>query len=395
MRDIDAAIDEANDLFYREKFKKALAIYEDVVKESPDDERGYCGAILSLLSLERPDDALARIDALIRLVPDEAYPHGVMGTIMEVEERVQDALACYDRMLRIDPADSEALLRKAVLLHGAGREKEAEECIEKLAASASEDEIDALAGSLDGATDEESDEGPDYGMPSLQEMIGILTDGDLEEIEVDAESTELMGLANELAGEGKHGEAAAVVGRVIEKNPSYTDAHSIKAMLLVEDGRYEEAIACVDAVLRAKPDEAADLGVKAMLLERVGRRDEAAACYDRLIEAHPGETSAYYLKCSMLAEAGDAEGVAECYRAAMRSEPSDSEGKAAKKAMRSEYRKLERCTKEAGSMEGGFAKFMKKTGVKKQPLWGRGPGKGGAGRKIRKIGGRLRGGRRR
>lgn len=381
MRAADA-IETANALLYGERPKEALAAYEKIVEKAPD-ERGYCGAAFALFSLNRPEDALKHIKALIRLVPGEAYPHGAMGAALEMAGREEEALACYERMLEIEPDDVMARVRKAAVLRNVGREKESRRCIDELSSSRSQGGIsEAQARRIDELGEINSGaKSPGYAMPGFEEMIdvlfgesvGILVGG--EDQAASAEYARLMERANRLAGEGRHKEAADALDEVIKDDPDYAEAHSLKGMQLVEAGMHKEAIACVDEVLRIKPDAADDLGVKAMLLERIGCRTEALACYDRLIKVHPGETAAYHLKCSLLADAGDAEGMAKCYREALESEPSDREGAATKKAMRAEYRELERCAKKAGSMEAGFEKFMKKGGVKRQPIWRRGPGK--------------------
>ena len=375
------SIDAANALLRDQKPKEALAIYEKIVKKTPDDELGYCGVIFSLLALDRPKDALAYIKKLTRLIPDEAYPHGAMGVAMEMAGREKEALAHYGKMLKIDPDNIVACIRKATILYKAGRHKESRECIDECINSDMPKGYADMSKIFSEKIDELMDviksgikDSPNYAMPVLDEMVDILF-GEGQEPESSIEVAQLMHRADHLAGEGKHKEAAEILDEVIKDHPDDANVHSLKGMQLVEAGMHKEAIACVDEVLRIKPDAADDLGVKAMLLERVGSRDEALACYDRLIEVHPGETAAYHLKCSLLAEAGDAEGVAECYREALESKPSDREGAAAKKEMRAEYRELERCVKAAGSMEAGLARFMKKGGVERQPIWGRGPDK--------------------
>ena len=143
-------------------------------------------------------------------------------------------------------------------------------------------------------------------------------------------------------------------------------------------------------MLELRPDNPDSHGAKGMLLERAGHPAEAAACYDRVSEMAPGDMIARYLKCGLLAAAGDARGLAECYRAALEAEPDGKKSAGMQNDMRAEYHELMRRAKAAGSLEAGFAKFMKKTGVGIEPIWGRAGGARPA------FGGRhLRAGRRR
>ena len=204
---------------------------------------------------------------------------------------------------------------------------------------------------------------------------------------------ELMGRADSLAGSGRFDEAVKAVDKVLNADPDYPGAHSIKAGMLARAGRFAEAVACMYEVIERSTEPEASMGSKGMMLEKLGRYDEAAECYDRIIEMKPGEITAYYLKCSLLARAGDADGLAECYRAALAAEPSDKEGRAAAKAMRAEYRRLCRHTKEAGSAAEGLDRFARDGGVELQPVWGR-KGDGPPVRKRARAS-RMRAGRRR
>ena len=391
----DDKIGEANALILNAKGKKAVRLYEEAVRLDPDDARGYCGMIIALMMIDKPDEAAQWAEKLAGIRPDEAYPHGIMGSLMEISGRQQDALACYERMIEIDPGEMAARLKKAVILLASDRDEEGKKCLEEAMAAepssdSGEDVQDLIADLMADDGDMEEDEtvgSPEVAIPGMEEMVTVLTMGedfddedddlDDEDFDEDGEDDEdaleveqLIYHANKLADAGRFAEAAALLDDALHIDPDSADAHSVRAMMMVQLGRYPEAVASVDEVLRLRPDDVEDLGVKGMLFEKMGRRGEALACYERIIEVEPGEIAAYYLKCSMLADEGDAEGLAECYRAAMDAEPSDRDGARMKKSMRREYRELKRCFKDSGQ-ERGLAKFMKKTGVGAQPTWGR------------------------
>ena len=398
------AVAEANALAAKGDPAGALPLYEEAVRKNPGDERGHCGAVLALLRMKQGGKAAEWAEKLIGLRPGAAYPRGVMGTAMEMSGRPGEALACYAGMLRISPGDVPALFRTGKLLIESGRAEDGLGCFKRALEAEPSDEaaaglqrqmrasVDRVLGAGGGAKAppgrRRGADGADMpGMARLAEILfgpgGPRGGGAPEAVE----------RAGRLADMGKLDEALGAIDGAIAGRPDLADAHSLKASILVRMGRYREADERMGEVLRLRPGGAEDLCTKGMLLEKLGRATEAIACYERAIEAEPGETMARYLKCGALAHAGDALGLAECYREALSSEPRDEKRGAMLGSMRAEYGELERCAKEAGSVETGLAAFVDGGGVAAEPHWGR----AGRGRRARGAGraGRLRAGRRR
>lgn len=397
------AIAEANALAAGGQIAMALPLYEEAARQNPGDERGYIGAVASLMRMKRHEEAAEWMEKLIRLSPGDAQLHGMMGSIMEGCGRKDEALACYEKALGIDPDDILTLFRAFPILIKRGRTKEGMEYLDRAMAAEPSDEHEAgaqrdmraimeKARAADGGGAEAAPArmrpgggagapGPMPGMPGLPKS----TSAGCEKAESPREA---MARAGRLSGQGRLQEAADAIDAAIAGHPDLADAHSAKAAVLVQMGRYNDAAERMDAVLRLRPDGIDDLCAKAMLLERAGRPGEAIACYDRAIAVEPGETMAYYLKCGALAHAGDAEGLARCYRAALSSEPRGEGRSSILESMRREYARLQRCAQEAGSAESGLAAFVGGGGVGAQPHWGR------AEQRARRTG-RLRAGRRR
>ena len=350
------------------KAEQALPIFEERIRQSPDDERGYCGAILSLIKLRNLDGAAECAEKLIRLRPGEAYPHGAMGAVLDSAGKFDEALACYEKMAAMDPDDLLSRFRIAQLLLLRGDEKEWDKRAVKIirtrptSRSAARDHaniVDFLGEKYRGRAEDL--------IPSVAKMSSIVRHGPQQE---DQDPELLLEEANSLADGGRYAEAAKAADRALSVDPGFQTARSVKATMLIKLGRHAEAIACVDEILLAGPDDTEYLGVKGMLLERAGRPQEALACYDRILELDRGDMTARYLKCGLLALEGDADGLLECYRAALEAKPSGKSSRM-QKEMRRESRELDRCVKQSGSVKSGFAKFMKETGVAAHPRWGR------------------------
>ena len=415
------AIAEANALAVDDETARALPLYEEAVRQNPDDERGYYGAVLALLHMKQNEKAAEWMERLIRLRPDDAHLHGLMGSVLEGCGKTDEALACYEKALGIDPDDIMVLFRASPLLIRRGRTKEGMECFNKAMGAEPSDEHEARAqreimANIAKVQEMADDAGAEAALaemrqdadgggrppglsPAMPGMPGMLKALFAEYLE-EGSPQEAMARASALSDEGKLDEAMAAIDGAIAEHPDLADAHSVKAAILIQMGRYREAAELMDTVLRLRPDGPEDLCAKGMLLEKLGRRDEALACYDRVIEVEPGETMAYYLKCGALAHAGDARGLAECYRAALSSAPRDDGRETMQRSMGREYAELERCAQEAGSVEAGLGAFVDGGGVAARPQWGR-AGEGArappASRRARGAGraGRLRAGRRR
>ena len=418
MPDIDSMIDDANGLFKKGKRKKALAAYQEAARQAPESERAHCGVAFALMMAGRFDEASESAQKIARMRPGAAYAYGVMGAALERAGRRGDALACYEKVLEMDPDYEVAGFKVALMMILEGRKEEGNRRFDAVAGDPEDPDFARIKGVAEMARDmigkdDKAAEVASILSPGVTEMGSILfgenpssavlvadrDSADYEEKEAAARisarmrANEFMARADSLAVSGRFSDAAKAVDKVLNADPDYPGAHSIKAGMLSKAGRFAEAVECMDEVIKRSTEPEASMGSKGMMLEKLGRYDEAAECYDRIIEMKPGEITAYYLKCGLLARAGDADGLAECYRAALAAEPSDKEGRAAGKAMRAEYRRLCRHTKAAGSAAEGLARFARDGGVELQPVWGR-KGEGPPVRKRARAS-RMRAGRRR
>ena len=419
MADVEEILTDANALLYQDH-EQAASTYRKAVDAAPGDERGYCGMALAFSFMKKHKDVVACMEKLIEIRPDAAYPHGFMGAAAEDGGDDEKALACYEKMLEIDPHDMAAKFKRACMMSSTGRVKDEKHYLKVLNTKQDDEVADKIRRIISIVTlklsiGNASSNDVIVVTPGMRQMMDVLFEWkaesgflghaypDMHDVSDEQDMDQLLERANELADTGRFAEAVKAADEAIAWYPDFAEAYSAKASFLTKMDRYEEAVACVDEILRIKPDEVDDLGVKGMLLERVGRPAKAAACYERIIEINPGDMTARYFKCGLLAAAGDAKGLAECYRAALEAEPEDEKSADMQRGMRAEYRELARRAKAAGSLEAGFAKFMKKTGVGIEPKWGRrrGAAAGEVPRDVdrppepRKRAGRVRAGRRR
>lgn len=386
MADVKEIIDDANALLYKDH-EQAASMYKEVIAAAPDDERGYCGMALAFNFMNKHQDVVSCMEKLIEIRPDAAYAYGFMGSAAEDDGQKEKALACYEKMLEIDPHDMAAKFKRACMMSSTGRVKDDKyywKVLNEKQRNKTADKVRRmlLLACIKTIGGDVSSNDAIIATPGMRQIMDILFEWktesgfleyaypDMQDIS-EQDPDQMLERANELADVGKFAEAIKAADEAIAEYPDFAEVYSAKTSFLTKMDRYEEAVACVNQILRIKPDEIDDLGIKGMLLEKVGRPAEAAACYDRITELNPGDMIARYLKCGLLATAGDMHGLAECYRSALEAEPEDEKSADMQKSMRIEHRELMRRAKATGSLESGFAKFMRKVGVGIEPKWGR------------------------
>jgi len=354
----------AADLIRARRYRQALPLYEEAVRESPGDERGYCGAVIALMETGRRKEATEYLERLIELRPGEAYPRGVMGCVMEDSGRKDEALACYGKMIELDPQETLARLRQAQMTMRKQPERYGKHLVDAInlkttRASSTEDHARLVA-----FIDEKYRGGKEGMMPGMLKMRRMLRCGPPEDRQ---DPDLLMERAISLARGDAQG-AAEAAGEAAAVDPDFAPAHSLRAEMLAELGRYQEAIACLDEAARIRQYDNGDL-MKGMVLEKMGSFREAAEFYGRTAKLDKADVAARYLQCGALARAGDAKGLAKCYREALKQDVRDRDGAQMQESMRAEYLELERRMEEAGP--AGLQEFVRDGGVGIRPRWGR------------------------
>jgi len=92
-----------NEQYKRGKFEKAIDFYSQAIGLCPG-QKGYFGnRVLTLLKLERYDEALADCDSIKML--DSEWPKGMhlRGLVLEKLERLSEAKREFERLLEINP----------------------------------------------------------------------------------------------------------------------------------------------------------------------------------------------------------------------------------------------------------------------------------------------------
>ncbi len=96
-------------------------------------------------------------------------------------------------------------------------------------------------------------------------------------------------------------EALALVEQVLQMNPTYVDALTLKGQILGSTGRFQEALATVDQLLQIDPNNALAWSLQAALLMNTGRPMEASSAIERSIALNPQNPEAQAIRESISA----------------------------------------------------------------------------------------------
>ncbi|MGP4028272.1 tetratricopeptide repeat protein [Actinomadura sp. 3N407] len=193
---------------------------------------------VELVESGRFEDALAELDAAVRLRPGYAAAHYWRGGALLQMNRTADALAAFETSLQHNPSDVAALFEKAGALSRMERTDEA---------LAAYDQAIAVQ--------------PGYPAPRLSRAVLYLNGG--RDADALAAADHIIALI---------GAERSVGGRTHDN----AGAHSVKGAALIRLGRYEEALPVIDYAIDNGPDSWNDHYNKSYALERLGRLEEAA-----------------------------------------------------------------------------------------------------------------------
>ena len=96
-------------------------------------------------------------------------------------------------------------------------------------------------------------------------------------------------------------EALGLVEQVLQMNPAYVDALTLKGQILGSTGRFQEALATVEQLLQIDPHNALAWSLQAALLMNTGRLLEASSAIERSIALNPQNPEAQAIRESIQA----------------------------------------------------------------------------------------------
>lgn len=292
-------------------YANAEVLYRTTIARNPSCWLAYTN--LAALELDTSvDDAFTHVQEALRLKPDLAEAHSVLGDAWQKKRRPQEAAAEYTLALSLDPSLGGAGARLASALAAAGRFQEAEVRYRALLAERPDAEdlhvglgnvLQNLSRPREAAAEYDEAlraraDSPDahYGLGVILQRAGRLDEALLHYERalpaMDGSAEFHNDFGNALDQVGRPGEAEPHFLRALRINPQLSDARFNLANLLLRAGRAEEAAAHYREVVARNPGDAEahnNLGVALMAL---GRQSEASEEFQKALALKPGYVDA-------------------------------------------------------------------------------------------------------
>ncbi|MBW3551634.1 MAG: tetratricopeptide repeat protein, partial [Proteobacteria bacterium] len=313
------------DALRRGAAQEALDASRAAVAEQPQDPDAHRLLAMSLRLSGDTAGALAAIDQAIGLTPDNANLHLARAGLLLQERQLDDAQAALARTVGLDPNQFPAYILQAQLALGRGDLDEADRLARSAARIApGHPQIAAIEGMLAlrrGDADralailtEASGRAPDE--PQLKHALGFayLAKGHFafaeqafrSMLETDPESQPLrMLLADVLRRQGRHGEAADELAKVLE----HTDTPALQrmvGMLELGAGRPEAALSRLRGVAAAAPGDRQTLAAMLEAWRRLDDEADARRTLEAMLAEHPQVPDLWLARLSIERPAGGA-----------------------------------------------------------------------------------------
>ena len=218
-------------------------------------------------------DALAPMQKVLTLSPDDADAYNNIGNILKHMGRLSEAEISYRRAIQIMPNDAEAYNNLGVTLHDQGRVSEAEASY-RLALQIKSDHAEAH-----------------YNLAITLNYMGRLDEAETSYRRALQTKPDHAGAHNNLGiilrNMDRLDEAETSYRRALQIKPDFVDAHYNLGNTLQRLKRLVDSEASYRSALELMPDHAEVHNNLGNALKDLGRLDEAEACYRRALEIKP------------------------------------------------------------------------------------------------------------
>jgi len=110
------------------RMDEALAVFENMLADSPNDARAWSDVGWALYDLGRHDDAIRHLKRALEIDPER---HEAWTCIGMIQTDPAEAIRCFDKAIAIAPDHWGNWHLKSVALEELGRVEEADACFER------------------------------------------------------------------------------------------------------------------------------------------------------------------------------------------------------------------------------------------------------------------------
>ncbi len=246
--------EKCEEYFDAEEFEKAIACFDQLLSDDPDNIELIYGKASALLENEEFERAVISFDQILLFDDRNVNATHDKGAALLAMGKLEDAEKCFDKVLQLDSNHVLGLYNKANLLFDLEKYSEALKYYKKTV------ELDPTY----------IDAWYNYGVT--------------------------------LFSLGNFNEAINILDKTIELDSDYFGAFYFKGLSLELLGEYDESLKMYNHALELKPDESEFLISKGRIIGETGSIDEAITLFDKVLESDPENSNALYHKANALNE---------------------------------------------------------------------------------------------
>jgi tetratricopeptide (TPR) repeat protein len=290
----------------------AASTCSSALKEYPGDANLLCLGAKANLVLRKFDDSKRLLDEAVRLHPDFAVAHDVVGDLLFAQGFVGAAVKAYEQALRLDPTNSGALTKIE-------RAQELIKVAEKETPLGDEVPAErrrmAFADEINKAEQFTKDGDP----KRAEDIFRSILKRDPNHVEA------ARLLAKIAADKNRYRDAEIFLRHAVKFAPDYARLWVDLTNVLRESDRSDEALKCAATVLELAPDTAESHMLYAGVLGTLGRHDDAIASYEKTLEISPNKPGALCSMAHHLKTVGSQEEAIANYRNCIAIKPDHAE----------------------------------------------------------------------
>jgi tetratricopeptide (TPR) repeat protein len=257
------------------------------------------------LLLRDPVLAEQQCREIIKVLPDVAEAHRLLGNALAAQERHREAVASLSLATRLNRGDADAWreLASQLLLSGDTAGADAAHA-QELLASALEPRLQRAAQAL-----------VDNDIPLAEHLLRER----LREVPNDSGALRMLA---EVGGRlGRYDDALAMLDHALEIAPGFAAARFNRALVLYRTSRPGEALEEIDRLLDREPDNTAYNNLKAAVLTNIGELGGAIEHFETALAARPDQPKVWMSYGHSLKTIGRRDDGIAAYRHALALEP--------------------------------------------------------------------------
>jgi tetratricopeptide (TPR) repeat protein len=274
-KNLQARATRADLLIQRGRYAEAREEFTAILDAAPQAAPIWrTRGVINWLHLKDFDAALADFEEFSRLKPKDADPHRYIGVILLGRQQYEPALEALNRAIELRPGYPEAVWAQAQIHLWQKQPELALRLLDPLVAKLPEGKPETLnvRGAVYAAMGQPEKASDDY-----RRMIGLKP----------KEPEAYASLARLLDGQGRPGEAAAWLDKLVAAAPDSEWSYLRRSERRRDRGEYDAALEDCDRAARIKPDWALPLLVRAGVEAARGRPETAVAAAERVLEKAP------------------------------------------------------------------------------------------------------------